>query len=400
MGMTLKFIEEHIPSLLKKLRNNQVWVPTSAVRLGNTALEQLNIISTTNECLFFFYQKTYTTLGRRSLRERFITPISEIAELKTRFARIDFLREKEGLEIEKHLRSVYDLSRLHRKLHLKTLNFTDIHHLLLTYKSISHLVSHFENSPISIGQEPQIQSWFQNHQNTWSADRIKTADPTLMNRTHPWHRSVFPELDEIETSWQTLVAEIGNFIKPFAEQGTPITVSPGEHFPFDFCITKKRYEKLNAQKYKFHSNSAKSTNGTLDSTEIAEFQKRGRQIQKFWSEKQDEIWAKSLDDWSASCENEVSSLPISEFITRWVGNLDAEFALARCAKEFDLVTPKFMQSATSRVSVKQLRHPIIERIHVGSPYIRHNIALGYPTMEIGQAENGLLVYGSNSSCKS
>jgi len=406
MGATLNFIEEHIPSLLKKLRNNTVWVPENRVRLGNAALEQLNIISNTNECLLYFYQKTFTAVGRRALRERCITPISDIQELRTRFARIEFLQNLAGdSEIEKNLRSVYDLSRIHRKLHLLSVNYTDIQHLLLTYKSIGELIGKFMKTPIAIELSTTIMTWFEKKQSIWSQERIKTADSSLLNRTHPWIKNVYPELDTMEDQWFTLLLEMKEFIAKFNELGAPISLSMGEHTIFDFGITKKRYEKLPQGQFKFHPNSAKSSAGTLESKEFTEFQKRGSQIQKEWTRRQDIIWLTCLEEWSKSCDEFIPemNLPISEFITKWVANLDAEFALARCAVQYGLVTPTFVENQKSSVAITQLRHPIIERIHTGSPYVRHDISLGATTTKaapVGSAENGLLVYGSNSSGKS
>jgi len=415
MGLTLTFIEEHIPSLLKKLRNNKVWIPEKRVRLGNAALEQLNIISSTNECLLFFFQKTYTALGRRALRERFITPISDIEELENRFSRIEFLRQiYTTTEIEKNLRSVYDLSRLHRKLHLLSVNLVDIQHLLQTYKSIAELVKQFQNSKISIMHESSVLIWLSTPEKQWSIERIRSADSTNLERTHPWTIGTYPELDAIEASWHNLIKSIREFLEPFNAQGTPIVLSMGEHNVFDFTITKKRYEKLSQTAFKFHPPSSKSNSGTLDSKEISEFQKKAHQIQKLWTTTQDETWLRSLESWSASCEKDLSyqkdlsckkenldvNLPISEFITKWIGNLDVEFALARCAETYNLITPTFITDNKSSVEITQLRHPIIEQIHTGCPYVRHDISLGNKRDYIGSAENGLLVYGSNSSGKS
>lgn len=405
MGLTLNFIEEHIPSLLKKLRNNTVWIPETRVRLGNAALEQLNIISSNNECLLHFYQKTLTALGKRALRERFITPISDINELQERFKRIDYLRDfTTTIDIEKNLRSVYDLSRLHRKLNLLNITFTDIHHLILTYKSINELVGKFQFSPCSINLVSDVQKWLEERQSIWSLERIKTADPTILKRTHPWIIGVYPELDQIESNWHELLNNINEFIKPYTEQGTPIVYTSGEHNPFEFTITKKRFEKLDQKEFKFYPTSVKSSSGTIDSKDLAEFQKRAKEIQKLWSLKQDELWIQTLEDWSRACEVESTrNQPISEFITQWIANLDAEFALAKCAIQYGLSTPTFINSETSRVTISELRHPIIEQIHTGSPYVRHSISLGSKqelTDPVGYAESGLLVYGSNSSGKS
>jgi DNA mismatch repair ATPase MutS len=268
----------------------------------------------------------------------------------------------------------------------------------LTYSAIENLIKKFHNTPIAIDESHKILEWLTSKQEIWSIDRIKTADPLLMQRTHPWKLGVFPELDDLEKEWKNLVDTVNTFAQ--SNQNSPINVSIGEHQVFEFTITKKRFDKLPENRFKFHPNSAKSAIGSLESKEISEFQKRGNQIRKVWSEKQDTYWIQSLDEWSRSCD--LSDFPISEFITNWIANVDAEFALARCALEFQLITPTFIENETSSVVLEELRHPIIEQIHTGSPYVRHNISLGGTSNDevIGAAENGLLVYGSNSSGKS
>jgi DNA mismatch repair protein MutS len=270
----------------------------------------------------------------------------------------------------------------------------------MSYRSIGDLVNKFQNSSISINNENQILYWFDSKQIQWSLDRIKTADPSFIHRTHPWTIGIYPELDMIENEWNTLIKEIEEFIKPFEAQGTPITLSMGDNTIFDFIITKKRFEKLPKSQFVFHAISSKSSTGILDSKEISEFHKRGFQIQKSWTYTQDKIWLKCLEEWSKSCDEIIFDLPISEFITKWIANLDTDFALARCAVEYDLITPKFIESETSNVVIEELRHPIIEQIHIGTPYIRHNLTLGLHSDMLGSAENGLLVYGSNASGKS
>jgi DNA mismatch repair protein MutS len=401
LGSTLNFVEEHIPSLLKKLRNNTVWIPESRVRLGNAALEQLNIVSGSSECLLFWLQKTFTSLGRRSLRERILCPIANIDELTTRFKRIDFLRPIIGdSSIEKALRSIYDLSRLHRKLHLTTLNYTDLHHLLLTYGATAELIGKFSASPISIDQEEKIQDWFQKRQRPWSVQRILSADVNSLDRTHPWAKEIYPELDMFEQQWSDLMTEVKGWAAATGEASAPINIVPSEIYPFEFVTTRKRFEKLAGKGLQFHAPTSKSSGGTLESKEISQFQKRALTLKKQWTAKQDTIWIECLEQWSASCEEIVTNTPISEFVTNWIGNLDAEFALARCAKEYDLVTPNFVNHTKSSVQIVGLRHPIIERIHTLSPYVKHDITLGQNTEAVGGAESGLLIYGTNASGKS
>jgi len=393
----LQFVEEHIPSLLKKLRNNTVWVPESRVRLGNAALEQLNIVSNNSENLLFWLQKTYTALGRRNLRERILTPISDIGELKTRFSRIKFLQNSSAM-IEKPLRTIYDLSRIHRKLHLNTITLIDISHLLTTYKSIAELIQKFTHTEIAIKAEKAVLDWLKN--TIWCEERIKTSESTSLEKTHPWLRGVFPNLDAYEDQWAALIKEVKDYINTIADLNSPISLSVGDFHPFELLTTRKRFEKLSNTKLSFHPISAKSTGGTIDSKEIQAFQKRGSTILKLWGQLKDEIWLDTITKWSQSCDVPCQNIPISEFITNWVAVLDTEYSLARCSNDYGYIIPSFLESPTSSICVKGLRHPIIERIHSQSPYVKHDISLGYKGIEAGTSENGLLIYGTNASGKS
>ena len=115
---------------------------------------------------------------------------------------------------------------------------------------------------------------------------------------------------------------------------------------------------------------------------------------------QEEIWLDTINKWSASCEQPIHNSPISEFITHWVANLDTEYALARTSKEYGYIIPTFTESSNSGVDIEGLRHPIIERIHNQSPYIKHDLKLGYDDGSVGSSKNGLLIYGTNASGKS
>jgi DNA mismatch repair protein MutS len=394
---TLSFVEEHIPSLLRKLKNNSVWVPENRVRLGNAALEQLSIVSNSSECLLHWFQKTYTAIGRRALRERILTPISDVYELESRFRRIDFLRtQTDESAIEKSLRTIYDLSRIHRKIHLHSVSIMDICHLLSSYKSISELILRFSNTESAISEPQSVLKWLSN--DTWSLERMKKTETQGLERCHPWVLGVYPELDEFEKQWSKLLNLIREYASKFTE--AQINIVTGEHMPFEFMTTKKRFEKIGiSHNLIFHTNSAKSTNGSLESKEIRDFQNQGLKILRGWSHKQDEIWSDVISKWSSDCEQPIQGTTISEFITNWVANLDAEFSLARCAKEYDLISPQFISSKKSKFQITGLRHPIIERITTAK-YVKHDIALGESGPETGTAENGLLIYGTNASGKS
>lgn len=401
IGILLKFIEEHIPSLLKKLHNNTTWIPEHRVRLGNAALQQLNIVSNSSsatDSLLNWLQTTFTTIGKRSLRERILTPISNINELKQRYERIDTFKKFIGdSSIEKSLRSVYDISRLHRKLHLGNLNSVDILHLLNSYQSIRTLIVKFHETNLAILNFAEILQWLDKRQSLWCRKRLQTADSGFLERTHPWPIGLYHDLDTVENSWAEIVKEIQAYANSMSE---PVTIISGDHTPFEFMTTKKRFEKMQKESILFIPSSSKSSSGILNSSKINEFQKRGAQILRLWDNLHTEIWARSLNEWSNSCDEQINLVPVSEFITVWVANIDVEFSLARTAMDHNLTTPCFMISDQSAVEIEGLRHPLIEKINPMSPYIKHDISLGKESDKIGTAKNGLLIYGTNASGKS
>jgi len=397
LSAVIQFVEEHIPSLLSKLKNNSLWIPESRVRLGNAALEQLNIINNSSENLLHWLQKTYTAIGRRNLKERILTPISDVEELETRFRRIAFLQNLDQ-SLEKYLRTIYDLSRLHRKIHLNSITITDISHLLTSYKSISELVENLNSTPCEIKERVKVLGWLKNE--IWSEERIRNSLAVSLEKTHPFIRGVFTSLDEKEDQWMNLINEIREYINSISDINSPISLQMGDHQTFDLIITKKRYEKLPTQGLQFHPISAKSSGGTLDSKQIQLFQKRGTLILKEWAVLQDSIWLDTINKWSQNCDSLIQGKPASEFITNWVANLDTEFSLARCANEYGYTIPKFVKSDQSSVEIRGLRHPIIERVHTLTPYVNHDITLGKEGSQVGTSKNGLLIYGTNASGKS
>jgi DNA mismatch repair protein MutS len=71
-----------------------------------------------------------------------------------------------------------------------------------------------------------------------------------------------------------------------------------------------------------------------------------------------------------------------------------------CAEQYGYTRPTYIKSESAGMSVEDLRHPILERVHTDTPYIPHTLSLGsHKTQEVG-AEHGILLYGVNAAGKS
>jgi len=79
-------------------------------------------------------------------------------------------------------------------------------------------------------------------------------------------------------------------------------------------------------------------------------------------------------------------------LSSYVTNIDYIQSNASTAIKYAYVKPTITNDATSYVEVRNLRHPIVERI-IDYAYVPHSITLG-------REQNGILIYGLNASGKS
>ena len=87
----LHFAEEHLPSALQNLDEHLCWTPEYSVYMGNSTLTQLNYIGTGSEqSVLTLFQKALTSLGKRAMRERLLTPSSDIETIRGRLQNVDY----------------------------------------------------------------------------------------------------------------------------------------------------------------------------------------------------------------------------------------------------------------------------------------------------------------------
>jgi DNA mismatch repair protein MutS len=406
-----------------------MWTPTDNVLLGNSALEQLGMLPITmereQESLFAWLSKASTAMGRRAIRERLLKPIADIDELERRQTIIAELRanpaEREALE--KTIRGAYDLSRLHRRFQLGNGTTDDLLQLYGTYEKAAALVKMTEGKLYGVEDAPALQTFLDSVLLRFDADRTRQAraqvsDAVAVGSVHPWRRGVFAELDAFEAEWTALEKTVRGYIDAMEEvldESDAITLTLKDEAPFTLTTTSRRGNVLVSLGKKrlrmdvsIQKRGGSASQVQLDSPEIAAANAAGAALRSRWIAAVAETWRR---EWLAWVKMGIES-GLLETLVEWMGALDCECTLARLSDLYGYVRPAYKEPASEKDAgfyVCELRHPIIERIHTGTPYIPHSLAYGvFSSAAVASAgadavattEAGILLYGVNAAGKS
>lgn len=421
VGLLLQFVQDHVPSLLSSLHSHEIWQDEYEVILGNAALEQLGMVSNNaakpNESLFHWLNHAQTFIGKETIRARLLHPITDIDELNERQEHIAFLRDKmKQTIVEKGLRGIVNLSRIARKIALQKATALDVLPLLVNLQQIQDLLETTKDWTCGMDvttRKELVDHILQPTRTRWSPERIRhglqeapaSGRSIALGSVHPWCRGIYPALDALEDRW---IAQQENVKKLISEWEAAIRSSDGirleirEEIPFYVTTTQKRStELLTLVKTRgfLPITASKTTTGQYHlSCELLEAANReGVEIRSQWLTLAETQWTKDWADWW----KQVHARNRWTVLLNFVGDLDAETTFAKLADLYGYVRPIYDSTSDhSYLQCQDLRHPIIERVRTGSPYIPHTLHLGCSTEDIPSAMNGILLYGVNAAGKS
>ena len=423
LSLILQFIKDHNPSYLQTLSTHSLWEPEDYLILGNAALEQLSMIclnsNKSHESLLHWLQRAETAMGRRALRKRCLTPITDIAELNARQDRIQEFREtsQQTAALKMPLKGMYDLPRLYRRFVLGKGSLQDVLCLLSTYKHAKTLLESLAPPSVS-APDPTTRKALFDHidhtMQTWDMARIRTivtqvsatsAAPAV-GSVHPWVPGVYPALDALETQWtllETQALAIRQEWNGYLKEEDAIQWMLKDDAPFTFGTTSRRASSLQGflkGTKKGAVEIVKRPNTTsivfLQSAKLKELNTAAITLRVEWLAATEAVWHDYWKAWSDGSSN----IPLE--LIEWIAQVDCEIALASVAETYGYVRPHYITPTTdseSGFSVKDLRHPIIERVRTSSPYIPHSVSYGVSGEAIHTTQ-GLLVYGVNAAGKS
>jgi len=414
----LRFIKKHNESYLSALPTHRMWSSDSVCTLGNSALEQLAMIPVNSEkaheSLLHWIQKATTAMGRRALRERCLTPITDIEILEFRQERIAQLRSTVlRKDLESRFGAMSDLPRLIRRFQLGTAGTKELKQLLRSYTAAFGVLEVVEKAGLQIEEDLDImRAHVASLKNTWSLERIEASEAFVDDRiavgtTHPWQRGLRADLDGCEDRWisvQRRMESLRQSWNEMLEDGEAVSWILNNDAPFTFSCTNRRAKTLQPllkTRKGVHIDIIQRGTATtviLESEQLKVANTEALAIRAEWKALVQEAWTREWTAWI------VENQGLMGQVVHCMSELDADCGLATVAEEYGYVRPEYVEStetAVAGVSMTDLRHPILERVHTATPYVPHSVSFGaLKNTEACHTELGLLLYGVNAAGKS
>ena len=400
----LRFVEDHFPKETERLTSHIKYSPEGHMRLSNNILEQLNILTTGHKSILSMLDHTHSSLGKRALRERILRPVTSSYELETRWKQVEFAQGTDSKKVlERDLKGLYDLPRLHFKMAAGSMTATDILQLFQTYSSTICLIENLRGTPLSCeaALESKISEFRAAFKATFDEGKAikRNADEAvgfLTDSAGPETAALEAEAAAATAAWQRTLAtfckEVGFPLENFSIK----TDSDGEYI-LEMARNKALEKKLEASKTflnsknllpGFEMDSKKSGPVRVTCSDFYTFSQKLRstvyKLNKTLS-KESLVVCDSMWDCVKGFQNEW---------TAWLGRVDCSFSLAAAAGAYGWCKPSLGES----LDIQGLRHPLLESQQTRAQYVTHDVSLGMTGT--GQKARGWLIYGVNASGKS
>lgn len=422
LAFLLSFVEEHNPLLIRNLKLPTEFQASEHVRLGNHTLEQLGMINKNrekqNECYFHYFNKCITACGRRSLRSRLLQPIQNVNTLRQRIETIqqwrDVVKNKNQLatRLSLCLHKIYDIEKLFRRFQLKTATFQDVYKMLSSLEAIGEVIRLVRDFSIRIDGDSVLQM-ISELQSIWSIEKIiemreKASGGLEIEANgfgvgiHPWSKCTSESQNSFEGKWKSYRESFDILANKYRETVSEVFQEPIEtdESPFAFKGTKTRCDKIiKANKVNDASLYCEDVRGTyyLRGKDIDMLNQQAYKSRKEWKISYGLFW----DNMMTQLMEKFS--PIMIECVHMIAEVDVNLVIAMKAEEFGYCNPTFIENEKSGFSATKLRHGILEQIRKDIAYVPHSVSFGSladSTTSLCSSENGVLLFGVNSSGKS
>jgi len=392
----LQFVEEHHPSMLRAFHRNEAWTPQTRLICGNHALTQLQMTSANpSESVLGLFDKCITPMGKRAIKERLLTPYSNAADIRARLHEVQNYMtwpEENPKQLERQLRFMFDLPRLHRRLLCGLITPMELANLFQSYSAIEVImlkVTHQTplQAPFSLQEWTTYLQVIRTHFSEEKAQQA-SADQTA------FCAETYPDIGQKERDIQALHEALQQLRRDIAKGATiaedAIRLEEREKEPFGLkgsTITLQQLKKNLKQLPEGTRISELKSGGWIDCTKL---QQINTAIQKE-REALDRLVRIHLPDACQAVSD--AGIHLWWMMEHWICHVDGTQCIGRVSKERGFSCPEIEDTEeSSSVDITYLRHPLVEASATRQSYVKHHVSLG--------KTNGWLIYGMNASGKS
>lgn len=410
----IQFAYEHNEEIIKNISHPIHLKNTKHLVLEANCIYQLNIDSQnpTETPLIRILNRTVTAFGSRMFRDYLFNPIVDKADLEERYDRLA-LFQTNGLykEVSQLLQPILDIERLIRKIGMGKFapaEWISLASSMESAQAVFKVLKEREKYKSSLGSVYKATKKIMNdYTMTLDLEECGKYGTMADMNTSIFNIGVHPDIDEITTALQRSFAFLDDLRLKITNVGSGETtlcrLDCNEREGYHLTITKKRWE-LVQQLCPTHINvgddlikwnecnvkpiSASSSMlrlshqriDTLSDAILINQCKISNLNLKYYKSYQTDFYDKYHTNFSA--------------IVKELGEIDIYSTNAKNATEYKYSRPIIESDASSsHITIKGLRHPIIERLNNSVEYVSNDVAIGFD-------KKGLLLYGINASGKS
>jgi len=396
----LRFVEDHFPQQAERLTSHTMYNPGKHMRLANNIIEQLSIITTNSQkSILDLVDHTHSAIGKRAMRERILRPITCSEELEERWNQVEWASGIQGQAdgkrkmVERDLKAMYDLPRLHFKIASASINAIDILQLFQSYGATMCLIENLTGTPLACPEN--LVEEIRNFKKLFEAafDEAKAARKAegevigfLTAEAGPRTFEQEKRIQGIQDNWKTALE----------------TFCKGANLSPNLFEVQKKSDGyiLEAPRNLHAALSAKKFTGTPGAAMTPTLKKSGPleiSCDAFTTFTQGMLFAEmQLDkilkeEFTPICDSLWDILKDREWV-QWIGMVDCSLSLASVASKNKWCKPIIGPS----LNINGLRHPLLENAQNATgraEYIKHSVSLD-------EIQNGWLIYGVNASGKS
>jgi len=428
LAILIDFIIEHDESIIAKMNKPNFLGSNRYMYIGNNALEQLSIISKdpSEITLLDLIDKTSTAFGKRLLKERLLNPICDRDILQSRYDLTQKLLEHID-SFETHLKQIYDLERITRRIKLKKLHPVELTYIVMSLEAIVNLINDSQNIGIEI--DVKILESSKEMLNTLNETfKLNICAKYTIEQINDniFNDGIYPAIDSIVQRQQNeldKLESVASFVKSMFEKDKLFDSNASKYVTINYLESEGYYLNLTKNRFAMIEKDLKNSFVTIDGKHYFFRDFYFKQLknsvkinaplfeeitQKYESDQVKLIslvkqrYIEALD----MLENRFSLL--LEKLIEFVANIDVALSNAKCAKSMNLTQP-IIEDGNFYEAIA-LRHPIIEANDQRGIYIPNDIYLGeashttFNHITLNASNNndvlGVLLYGINSSGKS
>ena len=384
----LQFAEEHMPSAIRNLQRNEPWMPNQTLICGNHALNQLQMPE-----VAALVKGALTPMGKRDIRTRLLRPIVEASRIQKRLHEVaECIALPNRPVLERTLRYMGDLPRLHRRVLLAVATTADFVSLAQSYSALTDLQRDCFASPTHWAPPPEFTVVLASYRDLFAQHITLSKALQDSEDCTPFHSTTYPDLKGIEDE---IYATRAAFEALRDRLSPDLKLESREKEPFGLRASPTVLRALKGSSTLPAGTTFQTlkSGGWVETPELTALNGRLLSLRQRLGHESKAVLLRACEALSVGASQ---AWPLME---EWSSHVDCTQAIAAAATQYGWSCPVLEASEASAVDLELLRHPLVEATGTRTPYVQHNVTLGSGSGTLGSV-SGWLVYGMNSSGKS